>query len=315
LKVIPKLVNIGIGDIFIADEKLLSLILGLWLLVYCYRDDISGIKAAAFWGILGILVYLVLNIVLLLFASYWEDIPEDLSINYTILNWYSNDVYSCIACIILSFSFHTYAFPIYECLDTPDRKKMIVTSSIGIFISMLIYLLVGTIGYVLYGSDISDSILDSMGMNSLAVLVNISFVVNVVMSFPLTFNALKHYFMFLIEIIVSLIARSCCKKAKKKDEELVESTLKTQKTKRSTQISKISEGHAKNNENNPNDDPHKDINDSKNHSSHGGLEIVHIPHSIEYIIIFVIFCTIFFTAVRYPDMKTVRLIFNKFYFD
>ncbi len=296
---IPKLVNIGIGDIFIADEKLLSLVLGLWLLVYCYRDDISGIKAAAFWGILGILVYLVLNIILLLFASYWEEISEDLSINYITLNWYNNDVYSCIACVILSFSFHTYAFPIYECLDSPDRKKMIVTSSIGIFISMLIYLLVGTIGYVLYGSDISDSILDSMGMNSLAVLVNISFVVNVVMSFPLTFNALKHYFMFLIEIIVSVISQSCCKKENKKDAELIESS-KNDKTQKNFRKSKTSEGHDKHDNN--------DINHSTNHSSHGGLEMVHIPHSIEYLIIFAIFCTIFFTAVRYPNMKTVKFI-------
>lgn len=264
-------------------------------MVYCYQNDISGIKAAAFWGILGIIIYLILNIVLLLYSSYWEEIPEDLTINFTTLDLHSNDVYSCIACVILSFSFHTYAFPIYECLDTPDKKKMIVTSSIGIFISMLIYLLVGTIGYVLYGSQITDSILDSMGMNSLAVLVNISFVVNVVMSFPLTFNALKHYFMFLIEIIVSLIASYCLKSKKNQDNDSMkkEDPNKSEKEVHENEIPNKTEDHG---------------DSSHNHSNnHGGLEMVHIPHSIEYILIFAILCSIFFASVKFPNMKTVNI--------
>ena len=294
------------GEIFLTDKKLLSMLLGLWLLIYVYKGDISGIKSAALWGVLGIIMYLVLNVTNLLYCSWNEDIIEDKDLSFFTLNANLYDITSSIATILLSFSFHTYCFSIYECLDSPDQKKMIVTSSIGIFVSMLIYLLVGTIGYILYGSKITDSILDSMSFSGLAVLENISFVVNVVMSFPLTFSALKHYFMFLVEILVSIIVKTCIKKK----ENLVEKTSFSRTQTSSVRNTKI-----------------EDLDESINlhqqalkHPTHhkrpDHLHIVHIPNFIEYILIFLLFLSIFYTANTYPNMKIVSFIkidFNNLY--
>lgn len=271
-----------------SDKKLLSILLGLWLLIYCYQNDISGIKSAAFFGVLGIISYLILNILNLFYSCWIEEIIEDKDYSFFVLSADLYDITSCIATIILSFSFHTYCFSIYECLDTPDQRKMIVTSSIGIFTSILIYLLVGTIGYILYGSHITDSILDSVGFSSLAVLENISFIMNVVMSFPLTFSALKHYTIFLVEILASLIIRSC------------------EKNKKETLIEKPSIGgrtHTSSFPDKKNDDHDESIN---NNNHHNNLHMIHIPHWVEYILIFLLYLTIFFTANTYPDMKIVK---------
>lgn len=320
MKIIPKLLNSGIGDnTFIADKTLLSTILGIWLLVYCFQKDISGIKSAAFWGVLGIIFYLILNIVNLLYSSWIEDIPEDKNINFInpqFTGVAGYDVWSCVACIILSFSFHTYAFSIYECLDTPDPKKMIVTSSIGIFISMLIYLLVGTIGYILYGNEITDSILDSLGLSSLGVLENISFIVNVVMSFPLTFSALKHYFMYLVEIVGTLIRDKCCRRKKK--EELLEKGENNNTPPEERQASHTSsveeaKNHHKEKEKEDNKNHAGNHNHNHNHhhnnNNHGHMEMIHIPDFLEYIIIFMVFLGIFYVANIYPNMKTVKLLY------
>jgi hypothetical protein len=234
-----------------------------------------------------------LNIVNLLYSSWIEEIIEDKNYNFFVLSADIYDITSCIATIILSFSFHTYCFSIYECLDTPDQRKMIVTSSIGIFISMLIYLLVGTIGYILYGSRITDCMLDSMGFSSFAVLENISFVMNVVMSFPLTFSALKHYFIFLIEILASLIIKSC---KKNKKDTLIEKPSIGGRTHTSSVPDKKTE------------DYNESVNDHNTHHNNNHLHMIHIPYWVEFILIFLLFLTIFFTANTYPDMKIVRLL-------
>lgn len=289
LKIIPKLVSIEVGDFFISDEKVLSIILGLWLLIYCYSKEISGIKAAAYWGMLGILFFLLLNLANLLYLTWIENVDENMNLNFISPDWNNYDVWSSISTIILSFSFHTYAFAIYDCMDTPEPKKMIITSSIGIFVSMLIYLLIGAIGYIHYGEKISDYILDSIGLGSIGVLENISFIINVVMSFPLTFISMKHYLMFVIEITVTLIRDKCrCKSKrqyrKEREGQLIEETEEEVKNKSTP------------------------VKSNTNNSSPIGrdeLQLVHIPEYIEHIIMFFVFLLVFFTANTNPDMKTV----------
>ena len=73
---------------------------------------------------------------------------------------------------------------------------MMLTSSIGIFFSMLIYLLIGSIVYIMYGENLNEDMLDSLtdftGSN-LIILESVFYVLNVLASFPLTFSVLKNY--------------------------------------------------------------------------------------------------------------------------
>jgi len=84
---------------------------------------------------------------------------------------------------------------------------MLITTSIGIFISNMIYLLIGTVGYILYEDTINEYFIlyNKIDLSSIAVYENIAFVINVVMSFPLTFFALRHYWIFFLKISYTLI--------------------------------------------------------------------------------------------------------------
>jgi amino acid permease len=279
--------------------------------MYCYKQDVSGIKAAAFWGVLGIISFLIVILVDLLYSSWMETIYMDKSLNFRNITL-NDDFISCIACIILSFSFHTYTFSIYECLHKPSRKKMLISSSIGIFISTLIYLLVGCIGYILYGSNIKDSILDTMNSSTLIIIESICFVINVVMSFPLTFTSLRHYFIFLLQIIITAIRDSYCKRKinttklldghNTNNPTLVDETNSANPFKKAKEL-KVEYIHEDNScarEDNSRAEDEEE--DDHGHNMSGYIEI---PPVIEYIIIFLVFGLIFYVAINYQEMKKV----------
>ena len=79
-----------------------------------------------------------------------------------------------------------------------------LTSSIGIFFSMLIYLLIGSIVYIMYGENLNEDMLDSLtdftGSN-LIILESVFYVLNVLASFPLTFSVLKNYVILGVSLI------------------------------------------------------------------------------------------------------------------
>lgn len=227
---------------------------------------------------------MVLTVADFLISSWKEELIENKYINFLSIDFSSNEVYMCIACIILSFSFHNYTFSLYECLDSPDTKKMIITSSVGIMISILIYLIVGTIDYIMYGESIKDSILDTLGFSPLAVLENISFVLNVVMSFPVTFSAVKNYIILLLQLLITAI-----KERNKKEAHAPHShhAHEVQKTTQSI-----------------NDENHSD-NEEDQHQ-HGHHKLVEIGDIWENIITLLIFLGIFYFAISNPNMKPVK---------
>jgi amino acid permease len=280
--------------------------LGIWLLFYCFQKDVSGIKSAAYYGVFGIIMFLILNIINLVFLIYTEEIPDgEKNINFFTLNL-DFSATSSIYCIILSFSFHTYAFSIYECLDTPDPKKMLVTSSVGIFISMLIYLLIGSIGYILYGDTITDDILTTVGFSGIGVLEYISFAVIVVTSFPLTFSALKHYFIYLIEIILTM-TRDKLKEKKVKNQQLVSQNTEVSQNKDS-EIVRVT-NYVQKHGNDKNDQDHGIAQNQNEHdNSHDSvhLDLIHIPEFVEFILVFGLFLGIFIFARKFPNLKLVK---------
>src|SRR5687767_14684244 len=97
----PKLFNISLGYLFIVENKTVpALIIGAWLLIYCYQKDVSGIKAAAYWGVFGIIFFLILIIIDLLYSSWTENMIEDRHLNFVSLVFSDLDIYVCISSII-----------------------------------------------------------------------------------------------------------------------------------------------------------------------------------------------------------------------
>lgn len=101
-----------------------------------------------------------------------------------------------------------FRYLILRSLDNPTPKKMMITSFIGIFVSMMIYLIIGITAYVTYGRTIKDSILDVDNASVIIVILeNIAFIFTSIMNFPLGFAAFKNYVFFLIELIISMLSK------------------------------------------------------------------------------------------------------------
>ena len=223
-KVVPKVLRFSISNRYISDETIFSTVLGVILLFFCYKKDVNIIKAAAKYAVFAILLFFVLTIIDFIVAIFSPD--RLISINntwnkdtkYDILfglnmSKYNDtrlsNVITAIACIILSYSYHIFTFSIYGCMGKISRKQFFITTSVSVLITTIIYLICGTIGYLLYSDTLTDSILDSIKESWLSSLLSLANVINVIMTFPISFSAIKNYSLLIIGIIVTLI-RDCC---------------------------------------------------------------------------------------------------------
>lgn len=269
LKIVPSVIRINLGVEWISNDVFICICLAVVLMYYCYRQDVSGIKKAAYWGFIGIILFFVLTIVDFLYTVYiGADLHDEALIGK---NPESStiDIICAISCLILSFSFHVYTFSIYDCMGTTNMRSFLITASVGVLVSMTIYLLVGSIGYMLYANTIVDSILDSMGEKTLNTFLSLANMVNVIMTFPITFNALKHYYCFIIEVILTAVRNLfrvifCVKFPKKPQESII-----------------------------------------KKRKSYYRYDSVILPDIIEYLFVIVLFISIFSIAISYPSLKVI----------
>ena len=210
-KVIPHIVNITLGDKTLTNNNIyLSIILGIILYIYCFKKDVSGIKNAAYYAFYGIIFFFLFTIIDFFYSIRQEDVIlkfQKLTLNDILWgmdnNWYSK--LTSIACIILSFSFHAFTFSIYGCLGQLTIHEFVITSTITIFICATIYLICGIFGFLLYYNTLYDSIIDAVGDKFLNTLLSLSNCVNVIMTFPITFAGLKNYWILLIEVYLTKI--------------------------------------------------------------------------------------------------------------
>ena len=208
LKVIPSILSINIGydlnyDLFF------SILLGIILFICCFKQDISGIKTAGNYAFLGVLLFFFITIYDFLKCIYSGNIIlQQKNIKLEELLWglsYSfNEKLSAIACLILSFSYHIYIFSIYSCVNKSSTIHFWASASITVFISCIIYIICGLCGCLLYYDYLTDSILDAIGNDLTHHLLSLTFCLNLIMTFPITFAALKNYFCFLIEVFLTI---------------------------------------------------------------------------------------------------------------
>ena len=225
-KVIPKILIISLGEISIPKSYLL-LILGIILFLYCFKKDVSGIKKAAYYAFLGVIFFFIITIGDFFYSLKNKEIilKLDEMKNEEIFwgmehNWYSK--LTSISCIILSFSFHIFTFSIYGCMGEITIEEFNTTANGTIFICAIIYLICGIIGFLLYFDSLQDSILDAIGNKFLNTLLSLSNCIFVIMTFPITFAALKNYWILLIEVFLTKFRDfiyfifGCCKCVKMK---------------------------------------------------------------------------------------------------
>ena len=233
MKVIPIIINLPLIEKSKVDN-FIKITLGIVLFFYCFKKDVSGIKKAAYYGFLGIILFFIFTIIDFTYTIYkGENLEKFRYLKMEDIIWGMNKNINAklnsIACIILSFSFHIFTFSIYGCMGEISITEFNVTASATIFICAIIYLLCGIIGFLLYYDEIYDSILDASQNTLLNILLSLSNCLNVIMTFPITFAALKNYWCLLIEVFLTVLRNfyyyifscfDCIKSKKEKLEEL-----------------------------------------------------------------------------------------------
>ena len=116
-----------------------------------------------------------------------SDIPKHL--NATV-----PQAFTGVNSIFLAFTFQFNFFPIFKSLRHPTNKRMKTATFFGLFLVLILYLKIAIGGYILFGDD-TDNLLRKFTRNNLGrgvyELVNISFLVSSILTWPMVFYGAK----------------------------------------------------------------------------------------------------------------------------
>ena len=167
--------------------------------------DAKKLTKAAYYGFYAIIYLVIMLFCMLIYnGEYDTRIDDNAYFEYNYLTINTNfDITNQLAVIILSFSYHSYIFSIYDTLYEPTTEKMVVASNMGILFSALVYVCVGGSLYITFGTYIVNSlgIYHLLSQDNFGIFINIFFCISVSMSFPISFFSLKAYAYFAINII------------------------------------------------------------------------------------------------------------------
>ncbi len=176
-----------------------------------FNDTLEGMENVSFIGISGILIFVITLIMIYFYKIIFGlDLPK---LELSLFIW-KNDIsqlLSSLPTVILSFSFQFNVFAVYFTLKKPDQKQMMITSAIGVIFCFFIYSITGVIGYLMYGDQLNDTILNMMFNDMILykdqhsflkwvlIISNIGFLMCSTTGIPLMFFALKkNFFLFIL---------------------------------------------------------------------------------------------------------------------
>lgn len=212
-------------------QEYFIIIFSVFLSFICFTDNIKSIKSSAKCGFYSILLIIILVGIYVLKESFFQRYHRNNTYVYNLFSLKTDltDFNNAIAIIILSFSFHTYTFSIYECLEEKTTENMMVSTRLGLIISTLSYLFVGSTLYLIYGKEImtyASNFTDLLNQSTIGILINICYGFLVLMTFPISFYSVKNYIFYIVpyfkDFIKSIYIKTkrlliCKKKSNKYD--------------------------------------------------------------------------------------------------
>ena len=186
-------------------HNFLYIIIILFLMCFIiWTEDFKKFEKTSFLGMIGILVYFITLIILFFYKTSKGFEPYYDSDSYFVADEYTNILIS-LPSVFLSFSFQFNLFPIYSGLIQRTHFEMISVTEMSIFFCLILYILSGVFGYLLYGENLTDTILlaflkdmqddntDQL-MKILLIIINIGFLTCSTTSIPLVYYTLKQTF-------------------------------------------------------------------------------------------------------------------------
>lgn len=170
-----------------------------------FKESIDSLKKASFLGVLGITTFFITFIFMFIYKLSKGLIPEVTS-DYFKPNGEATEILASLPTVFLAFTFQFNVFPIYLSLKSKNKVDMVKSSMLGVGFCLVIYLITGIVGLIMYGIDIKGSVLtllekdiekykdtDNVILVSV-IIINIAFLLSSTMSIPLMFFSLKKNF-------------------------------------------------------------------------------------------------------------------------
>lgn len=202
---VEKITDKDILDQFYTSEIMIILCIALLELPLTLVKKIEKLKFFAFFGVAGILVFVVCLVVhFFVQMAEWEwQLP--VSINAMPTDWFR--VSAVIPNLLLALSYQMNYFPIYKGMVNSNDAKMNKASLAGIGACSLAYLIVGILGYSLYGSspDFDANFLLALPIDKINTVLffgmNLGFLISVLFSFPVMFFGARNNFIAIAKLI------------------------------------------------------------------------------------------------------------------
>ena len=186
--------------------RLFTIIMFAIILIFmCFSNDIKSLKTSSKYGFYSIILIIIVNILSTLYYSYISSrlYPKSFLHNFFINNNSSlNDINTSLSIIILSYSFHTYTFNLYEMIENKTPPKMMLSSNLGVLLSTFIYLFLSASVFIYFGQRLT--IVDlavEYSKTAFGTAVVLAFSFSVIMTFPISFFSLKNYFFYFLPYI------------------------------------------------------------------------------------------------------------------
>ena len=202
------------------------------LFFFIFIKNISSLKKVSYLGVIAVLLFAVLLAVLLLYKTISNELDSNVSWKFLFPDCTFPEAFQAAPSVFLAFLFQFNVFPIYYSLQHRGSRAMFRATKIGIFFSLIIFLIIGIVGFLLYGfydnydddnyyevygktnnnTATYDTILDKLnddmilykGYNLFVVIIIIiicvSFIVTCLSSFPILFLSLRDNYVNSLEV-------------------------------------------------------------------------------------------------------------------
>ena len=173
---------------------------------FIFIKNLSALKKVAYMGVSAVLVFTIGLTLLFFYKAVHHYLDSNISWKFLKPNCSFTEAFKMIPSVFLAFLFQFNVFPIYSSLKEKNLDSMMKASKIGVGYSLSNFLVVGIIGFLLYGLNMNETLLNSLSedmtkfrnisgfIKFLIIIISISFVTTCLTSFPILFLSLRENF-------------------------------------------------------------------------------------------------------------------------
>ena len=173
---------------------------------FIFIKNLSALKKVAYMGVSVVLIFSFGLTLLFIHKGIHHYLDSNISWIFLKPNCSFSEAFHVIPSVFLAFLFQFNVFPIYLSLKEKNLETMMKATKIGVGYSLFIFLIVGIVGFLLYGLNMNDTLLNNFSddmtkfrdisgfIKFLIIIISVSFVTTCLTSFPILYLSLRENF-------------------------------------------------------------------------------------------------------------------------